>query len=164
MPEIDAMTFRRVLGSFATGVTAVAALIEDAPAGIAANSFTSVSLTPPLVSVCIAHSSTSWPMLHRAPHLGVSVLSADQESAARKLAARDTDRFASVRWHAHDNGAVLLDGASAWLICRVSQEIPAGDHDIVLLEVEELGSDHGSAPLVFHGSRFHRLERFDGPS
>lgn len=164
MAEIDALTFRRVLGSFATGVTAVAALVDDAPAGIAANSFTAVSLAPPLVSVCVAHSSTSWPALRSAPYLGVSVLSADQEPAARELAARNSDRFASVPWHAHGTSAVLLDGASAWLVCRVMQEITAGDHDIVLLEVEELGLEHGSAPLIFHDRRFHRLERLYGPS
>jgi flavin reductase (DIM6/NTAB) family NADH-FMN oxidoreductase RutF len=154
----DASLLRHVFGAFPTGVTAVAAVVDGEPVGMAASSFTSVSLDPPLVSVGIAHTSTTWPLLARAERLGVSVLSADQEGVARRLASREPDRFAALAWRSTGDGAVLLEEASAWLECTVEARLPAGDHDIVLLRVVELEADHGVAPLVFHASRFRRLE------
>jgi flavin reductase (DIM6/NTAB) family NADH-FMN oxidoreductase RutF len=156
---LDPLRLRQVFGAFPTGVTAVAALVDGAPVGIAANSFTSVSLDPPIVSVCVAHSSTTWPSLQHVPRLGVSVLGEHQESAGRQLGARHGDRFAAVAWHPTDDGAVLLDGASAWLDCSIHDRIAAGDHDIVLLRVHELDADPAVAPLVFHASRYCRIER-----
>jgi flavin reductase (DIM6/NTAB) family NADH-FMN oxidoreductase RutF len=149
---------RRVFGAFPTGVTAIAALVDGSPVGLAASSFTSVSLDPPLVSVCVAHSSTTWPLLSGSARLGVSVLSAQQELACRQLAARDGDRFASLDWRSTEDGAVLVEQASAWLDCSVEQLIRAGDHDIVLLRVHELDADPAVPPLVFHASGFRRLE------
>ncbi|MFC1411233.1 flavin reductase family protein [Streptacidiphilus sp. N1-12] len=149
---------RRVFGAFPTGVTAIAALVDGVPVGLAASSFTPVSLDPPLVSVCVAHSSTTWPALRDRARLGVSVLGAHQEQACRRLAARDGDRFAALDWRATPDGAVLVEDASAWLDCSVEQQIRAGDHDIVLLRVHELDADHAVPPLVFHASGFRRLE------
>ena len=155
--EVDTATLRRVLAAFPTGVTALAALVDGEPVGMAANSFTSVSLDPPLVSVCVATTSTTWPVLRRATRIGVSVLSHEQESASRNLAKRGIDRFADVSWHTTDDGAILLDGATAWFDCSVEREIRAGDHEIVLLHVHGLGTDPQTPPLVFHGSRYRRL-------
>ena len=154
----DPSVLRSVFGAFPTGVTAIASVVDGKPIGIAASSFTSVSLNPPLVSVCMAHSSTTWPSLSRAPRLGVSVLGADQEGVARRLASREPDRFASLSWTSTNDGAVLLDQAAAWLECTIERQVEAGDHDIVLLRVVTLDVDHDVSPLVFHGSRFRRLE------
>lgn len=154
----DPVQLRRVFGAFPSGVTAIAALIEGQPIGLAASSFVSVSLDPPLVSVCVAHSSTTWPVLRTASRFGVSVLAADQERACRQLSARDGDRFAALDWRASRDGAVLLDRASAWLECRTEAQYEAGDHDIVVLRVHDLDADHGIRPLVFHASQFRRLE------
>ncbi|MEY9964769.1 flavin reductase (DIM6/NTAB) family NADH-FMN oxidoreductase RutF [Streptacidiphilus sp. MAP12-16] len=151
-------TLRRVFGAFPTGVTAIAALVDGSPVGLAASSFTPVSLDPPLVSVCVAHSSTTWPVLRDRPRLGVSVLGAHHERACRQLAARDGDRFASLDWRATPDGAVLVEDATAWLDCSIEQLIRAGDHDIVLLRVHELDADAAVPPLVFHASGFRRLE------
>lgn len=149
---------RRVFGAFPTGVTAVAGFVDGTPVGLAASSFTSVSLEPPMVSVCIAHSSSTWPVLRRATRLGVSVLGAHQEHLGRQLSGRG-DRFAGTTWRASHAGEIVLDGASAWLDCSIDREIPAGDHDIVLLRVHDLDADPDVSPLVFHGSRFSRLQR-----
>jgi flavin reductase (DIM6/NTAB) family NADH-FMN oxidoreductase RutF len=156
--DLHPAQLRRVFGAFPSGVTAIAALADGAPTGLAASSFTSVSLDPPLVSVCVAHSSTTWPALRDRTRLGVSVLGAHQEQACRRLAARDGDRFASLGWRATQEGAVLIEDASAWLDCSVEQVIRAGDHDIVLLRVHELDADPTVPPLVFHASGFRRLE------
>lgn len=149
---------RRVFGAFPTGVTAIAGLVAGEPAGLAASSFTSVSLDPPLISVCVAHDSTTWPVLRGLPRLGVSVLGAHQERACRRLASREGDRFAGLGRRVTADGAVLVEGASAWFDCSVERHITAGDHDIVLLRIHALDADHAVAPLVFHAGTFRRLE------
>ena len=110
------------------------------------------------MSVAVAHTSTTWPTLRGATRFGVSVLSAEQEVACRQLSARTGDRFADLAWRASADGAVFLDDAVAWLDCSSYQEVRAGDHDIVLLRVQDLDADHAVAPLVFHASQFRRLE------
>jgi flavin reductase (DIM6/NTAB) family NADH-FMN oxidoreductase RutF len=155
---LDPTQLRRVFSAFPSGVTAVAALIDDAPVGITASSFTSVSLEPALVSICVANSSTTWSTLRHAPRLGVSILSAEQERVGRQLAARGTDRFAGLDWRPTVDGAVLLDGASGWLETSIEQQIQVGDHLIVVLAVHDLDADHDIRPLVFHASQFRRLE------
>ena len=157
-PVIDPRRLRHVVGAFPSGVTAVAALIDGEPTGMSASSFTSVSLEPALVSICVAHTSTTWSLLRTAPRLGVSILSAAQESAGRQLGRRGADRFAGLDWRATTDGAVLLDGASGWLDTSIEQQIQAGDHDIVVLAVHDLDADHDVRPLVFHASQFRRLE------
>ncbi|MCW2530277.1 MAG: flavin reductase domain protein FMN-binding [Pseudonocardiales bacterium] len=162
----DPLRLRRVFGAFPSGVTAVAALVDDRPVGMSASSFTSVSLEPALVAICIAHASSTWSVLRRAPRLGVSILSAEQERAGRQLgtpitrdaAGRGGDRFAGLDWRATTDGAVLLDGASAWLDTSIEQQVRAGDHDIVVLAVHDLDVDRDVRPLVFHASQFRRLE------
>jgi flavin reductase (DIM6/NTAB) family NADH-FMN oxidoreductase RutF len=154
----DAQHFRRVLAAYPSGVTAVAALVDGRPVGISASSFTSVSLDPPLVSVCIAHTSTTWPLLADLPRIGVSVLSAEQEHVARALSSKASDRFEGISWNAGQDGAVRIANASAWLDCSIETVVRAGDHDIVVLRVLELNGDPAVHPLVFHGSTFRKLQ------
>lgn len=157
---LDAQRLRRVFGAFPSGVAAVSALVAGVPLGIAASSFTSVSLDPPLVSLCIAHTSTTWPLLRNAPRLGVSILSAEQERAGRQLGGKDANgRFSELSWWSTDDGAVLLDGAVGWIEASINQQIRAGDHDIVVLYVHDLDADREVSPLVFHASQFRRLAR-----
>jgi hypothetical protein len=118
---LEPFQLRRVFGFFPTGVTALAAVLAGRPQGIAVSAFTPVSLEPAMLLVCVARSSTTWPSLSKAPRLGISVLAADQERACRQLSARDGDRFADLDWRTTDNGAVLLEGASAWFECSVEQ-------------------------------------------
>jgi flavin reductase (DIM6/NTAB) family NADH-FMN oxidoreductase RutF len=158
---LDPVELRRVFGAFPTGVTIVAAQVDGRPLGLTANSFTSVSLEPPMVLVCIAHSSTTWPALRGSPRLGVSVLAAHQEPLAWQFSHRVEDRFAKARWGTRVDGGVVLEGSSAWLDCSIEREIPAGDHDVVLLRVHDLDADPAVAPLVFHGSRYRRLHTGD---
>lgn len=154
---IDGDDLRKVFGCFPSGVTAVCAQIDGEPVGMAASSFTSVSLDPPLILVCADNNSATWAKLREASRLGVSILSADQDIACRQLAARDGDRFAECTWTATDDGAVFIERASAWLDCSIDQEVPAGDHVIAVLRIVALEADPSIEPLVFHGSRFARL-------
>lgn len=153
----DGTELRRAFGCFPSGVTAVCAIIDGEPVGMAASSFTSVSIDPPLASICVQNSSTTWPRLRNQPRLGLSVLAEDHTDAAISLSRKVGDRFAGVSWAELPNGGVFVDGASAWWDCRVHAEVEAGDHTIVLLEICALGAAPNTPPLVFHGSRFRRL-------
>lgn len=153
----DPLTLRRVYGCFPSGVTAVCALDGAEPVGIAASSFTSVSMDPALVSVCVQNTSTTWPRLRRMRHLGVSVLAEDHGDACLKLSLKTGNRFADVGWADTGSGAVLIHGAVAWLDCTIHREVPAGDHAIVLLAVHAVATEPERAPLIFHGSRFRQL-------
>ncbi len=148
---------RTAFGAFPSGITAIAALRDGRPLGLTASSFTSVSLSPPLVSVCIARTSTTWPVLRLAPRLGLSVLGQEHGPVARALAAPGADRFAAVDWESTPHDAVLVRGAALWLECARYAEVPAGDHEIVLLCIRGLTAYPDVPPLVFHQSRFRRL-------
>lgn len=153
----DPALLRQTFSSFPSGVVAVCALIDGVPVGMAVSSFTSVSLDPPLVSVCVDSKSSTWPTLSRGHRIGVSVLAEDHGVACRQLAARSGDRFAGLDFDVTDGGAILLHRASAWFECSLTKQIAAGDHDIALLEVRAMSGGPQVRPLVFHGSEFHRL-------
>ncbi|RFS87597.1 flavin reductase [Actinomadura spongiicola] len=148
---------RRVYGAYPTGVTVVAGLVGGRPAGIAASSFVPVSLDPPLVSVCVAHTSTTWPLLRGLPRIGISVLAAHQGRVGRRLGSREGDRFAGVDWRSTPDGCVLIEGAAAWYVCSIEHQFRSGDHDIVVLRVHDLDACTGVPPLVFHGGTFRDL-------
>ena len=153
----DPAQLRHAYGCFPSGVTAICGLAGEEPVGIAASSFTSVSITPALVAVCVQNTSATWPRLRSLQRLGLSVLAEDQNAACRSLSARTGDRFADVTWSATKDGAVFVHGAVAWLDCSIRQELSAGDHEIVLLDLHALHAEPDRAPLVFHGSGFHGL-------
>ncbi|MCR1784937.1 flavin reductase family protein [Nocardioides carbamazepini] len=160
--DLDADLLRQAFGFFPSGVVAVAAEIDGRPIGLAASSFTSVSIDPPLVSVNIAVSSKTWPDLKRAPHLGVTILADHHASVCRQLAGPVETRFAGVAHSVTDDGALLLDDGLARFDCTVYREVEAGDHVLVLLElhaVDHVEQGAALAPLVFHRSGFSRLRR-----
>jgi flavin reductase (DIM6/NTAB) family NADH-FMN oxidoreductase RutF len=156
-PTADPTLLRRAFGCFPSGVTAVCAMVDDAPVGMAASSFTSVSLEPPLVSVCFQASSTTWQRLRERSRLGISVLAQGQDAICMSLAQKTTERFVDVAWDRTSEGAVFVRGATAWLECSLYGEVPAGDHAVALLEIQGLQAYPKAAPLVFHGSQFRRL-------
>jgi flavin reductase (DIM6/NTAB) family NADH-FMN oxidoreductase RutF len=157
---IDHRALRDAFGAFPSGVVAVAASVKGQLTGIA-SSFTSVSIDPPLVSFSIASSSSTWPVLREAGHLGISVLADHHDAVCRQLAGPREERFAGLPFKVTGNGAVLLDEAVATYDCSLHEEVVAGDHVIVLLEVHEVGAGDGEHPLVFHRSAFAKLHRDD---
>ncbi|MGW0604771.1 flavin reductase family protein [Streptomyces sp. NPDC002640] len=149
--------FRDVLGRFATGVVAVTAYAPGGtrPTGLAANSFASVSLDPPLVSFCVARTSSSWPLLRTSDRLCVAILGEDQRDVSERLSARGGDKFRSIAWKpATPGGLPVPVGALGWLECSVEAEHPAGDHDIVVAHVHHLAAIHDGPPLVFFRSQY----------
>jgi flavin reductase (DIM6/NTAB) family NADH-FMN oxidoreductase RutF len=155
--SFDPRTLRNAFGCFPSGVTAICAMTDGEPAGMAASSFVSVSLDPPLVLVCIQNCSATWRKLRNAPRIGVSVLGEEHDRACSQLAAKSGNRFESLEWFTTAGGAVLLEGAAVSLDCSVVEEIAAGDHQLVLLRIEALKFQPTVNPLVFHASRFRKL-------
>lgn len=148
---------RRTLGAYATGVVLIAADVDGEVVGMLANSFTSISLDPPLVAMSFAHTSTTWPVLARARRLGISILGAEDRDRAEQLRRPGTERFEGVETQATGDGGVLLTRAAAGLVVERETEVRAGDHVVVLFRVLEHWRSDDSQPLVFHGGTFHHL-------
>ncbi|GAA2575258.1 flavin reductase family protein [Actinomadura fulvescens] len=159
--DIDGARFRSVLGRFATGVVAITAIDTESgrPTGLAANSFTSVSLEPPLVAFCVAHTSTTWPLLRGADRLCINILSEPQLEVCKQLAIKGGDKFANIDWTESPNGSPVIEGALAWIECAVESEYVAGDHVIVVARVHHLDKHHDGDPLLFYKGGYGR---FDG--
>ena len=157
--DLDPDQLRKAFGIFPSGVVAVAAEVDGVPVGLAASSFTSVSLDPPLVSVNLASTSKTWPDLRRASHLGVTVLADHHAVVCRQLAGEPEQRFEGVSYTVSDEGAITLDDGLAQFDCTVYREVDAGDHVLVLLELHAVQHDVEGHPLVFHRSGFGKLER-----
>ncbi|MFG1658306.1 flavin reductase family protein [Micromonospora chersina] len=157
LAPVDPETFRALLRRQAASVAVVTAA-GDPPVGFTATSFTSVSLHPPLVSFCLARSSSSWPTVAGAEHVAVHLLGEKQREVARTFATSGIDRFAAHSgWRPGPYGVPLLAEPVAWLLCRVTERVLAGDHAIVL--AEPLTGDHGEgAPLLYHMGRYAALQ------
>lgn len=152
--RITPSEYRRVLGHLPTGVTVLTAFLPDgAPTGMAANSVTSVSLDPPMILVCPAKSSTTWPSIRDAGRFCVNFMASHHADLSVRFAKRDVDRFADVAWHARTSGPAL-DDAIAWLQCEVSAEHDAGDHTVVIAQVSEIEASLDGAPLVFFKGQY----------
>jgi flavin reductase (DIM6/NTAB) family NADH-FMN oxidoreductase RutF len=155
---IDPTHFRQVLSHFASGVVVVTGVVEGRPAGLTCQSFTALSLQPPMVLFCPAKSSTSWPQLAVTEYLCVNVLSADQHEISNGFARSGTDKFAGVSWSPTPHGAPALDGATAHIEVRVAARHDGGDHHIVACSVESLSATSEPDPLVYYRSTYHTLD------
>jgi len=153
----DEGRFREVLGHFVTGVTIVTAMEDGEPVGFTCQAFTSLSLDPPLVALAPAKSSTSWPRIAAAGVLCVNVLAEGQEALCRDFAVSGGDKFAGVGWRPAGNGAPLLHGVLAWVECTIVATHDAGDHEVVIGLVGDMGVGPGR-PLVYYRGGFGRFE------
>ncbi len=150
--------FRSVLGRLPTGVVVVTGGDPQAPSGLVVGSFMSVSLTPPLVAVCVAKTSTSCPAIEASGHFCANVLAENQVELARRFAVSGTDKFAGLSWTTTAaTGSPLLDAVAAWIDCRIYERYEGGDHWLVLGEVLELCGLDDAGALVFHGGGFRSL-------
>ncbi|MHC0433651.1 flavin reductase family protein [Streptomyces sp. O3] len=164
---LDPGEFRRVLGHFATGVTVITA--SGGPtgpagfAGFACQSFSSLSLDPPLVAFMVARTSTTWPRIARAGAFCVNILGTEQEELCRAFAVSGAgaDKFAGVRYDAAPvSGSPRLAGADAWVDCTIHAVHTGGDHLIVVGRVHALGTapdGDANSPLLFHRGQFRQL-------
>jgi flavin reductase (DIM6/NTAB) family NADH-FMN oxidoreductase RutF len=154
---IDKQLFRAVMGNFAAGVTVVTTRTsDDAPCGLTATAFTSVSLLPPLALVCVDKKSESYPHFEPAGVFAVNFLGAGQEEISQRFAVSGGDKFAGLRWRRGRLGAPLLAGTIGHLECRIVHAYDGGDHTIYVGEIEAAEANDGE-PLVYFRGAYRRV-------
>ncbi|MFN0168293.1 MAG: flavin reductase family protein [Bryobacteraceae bacterium] len=150
--------FRRACGRFATGVTVVTVCDPNRqPHGITVNSFTSVSLDPPLILICIDLRTSILDHFRESSVFAINILEASQQELSARFASSIDDRFQGVRWSLSDDGAPLLEDTMAGLECSVERVLVEGDHTIVIGRALRVWSRDGD-PLLFFASRYRTLE------
>ncbi|MFE3143687.1 flavin reductase family protein [Streptomyces scopuliridis] len=148
---------RSVFRQHAAGVAVITAQGEG-PVGFTATSLNSAAAEPPLISFGVGTSSSSWPVLAEAAHVGVHILGEHQRDLAATFARSGADRFAPpTSWRTGPEGVPVLDGVLAWLVCRVIARVPAGDHRLVIAEAVVGDPAGGGRPLLYHQGRFNAL-------
>jgi flavin reductase (DIM6/NTAB) family NADH-FMN oxidoreductase RutF len=158
----SARNFRDAVGAFATGINVITTRGEEMGYGLTANAFSSVSLDPPLVLVCVGSNSDGSQVIQRVGAFAVNVLSAEQEPLSRYFASKDRprgrDAFRDVPHSEAITGCPLLEGAAAQMDCRLHAALPAGDHMIFIGTVVALNVDPEAKPLIFHGGQYAALK------
>lgn len=145
--------FRAVLGRFASGVTVVTTVDDEGrPHGMTVSAFSSLSLQPPLVLVCIGRDATLAPLLATRERMAVNILAASQQALSQRFASKVPDRFDGVAHRLVDPGVPVLEGALGWLGCRIVARHPAGDHVIYVGEVSAAGVGEGEPLAYFRGA------------
>ena len=157
--SLDPDAFRAVLGRFASGVTVVTTRDERGlDHGMTVSAFCSLSLSPPLVLVCIHHEASVYPVLGAAPHFAVNILAAGQEALSRRFAGRDPNRFEGIGFKRGQTGVALLDDVLATIECRRVGQHEGGDHTIFVGEAET-ASTRSLSPLLYYRGGYAQLER-----
>jgi flavin reductase (DIM6/NTAB) family NADH-FMN oxidoreductase RutF len=155
---VDATQLRSVCGHFVTGVTIVTSVDGQEPVGLTVNSFTSVSLDPPLILFCLHRASSVRRAILATKCFTVNILAEAQHDLSRRFATRGVSRFSAVPYSTGSNGAPVLQDALAHVSCRLIEELQGGDHVIVLGEVTDVGIiDESAAPLTFFRGSHRRL-------
>lgn len=158
-PSVDTARYRQVLGHFCTGVTIVTAAEQGRPVGFTAQSFTSVSLNPPLVAMCPGAEIMSWPYIRDAGVFTANILAHDQEVLCRRFATRGAEKFEGIGWQpSHATGSPVLDGVLAWVDARIEAIHQAGDHLIVVGRVLDLDVTREASPLLFYRGGYGHFE------
>jgi flavin reductase (DIM6/NTAB) family NADH-FMN oxidoreductase RutF len=154
-PSFSTQQFRRSLGTFATGVTVVTATDANGTrVGLTANSFNSVSLTPPLVLWSLACQASAMSAFANVSHYAIHVLAADQQALAERFATKNIDRFAGLNITQNPHGVPILEGALAVFECFNRSQYEEGDHVIFVGEVQSCQHREGAQPLIYHGGKF----------
>lgn len=158
LPIHDTRAYRSALGNFATGVAVATTLSADAARiGITVNSFTSVSLTPPLILISVGQSNLSFPQFQRCRHFAVNVLSVDQRAIAQRFAVKAEDKWRDIAVRAGAFGSPILDDALAVFECKVERRNKAGDHTILLGRIVGFHSRTHGEPLIFYRGAYESL-------
>jgi flavin reductase (DIM6/NTAB) family NADH-FMN oxidoreductase RutF len=158
-PSFDSARFRQIMGHFCTGVTIITAIDDGEPVGLTAQSFTSLSLDPPLILFAPGLTSSTWPRIKNAGTFCVNILGEQQEAVCRTFAVSGADKFAGTPWTPSDvTGAPVLDDVLAWVDCTLEAEHDGGDHVIVVGRVVDLSLEQEGKPLLFYRGGFGSFE------
>ena len=156
---VDPAVLRDVLGHFASGVTVVTAVAAEGPIGFTCQSFSSLSLDPPLVAFAPSRTSRTWPALRAIGRFCVNVLAEGQDDVSQNFARSGPDKFAGVPWTPSAHGAPVLADVVAWIDGELWAEYDGGDHSIVVARVLDLGADPDRPPLLYHRGSYGLLRR-----
>jgi flavin reductase (DIM6/NTAB) family NADH-FMN oxidoreductase RutF len=154
---VSSSQFRQVLSRFATGVTIVTVKNQQGVHGLTVNAFTSVSLEPPLILICIQKTGVSHDALSESKHFVVNILSSQQKNLADRFANANlssSERFQNLSYQLNAQGIPILSGTLGHLECRVVNELDGGDHSIFLSEVEQAEVSEVKEPLIFYNSQY----------
>ncbi|HEY0126289.1 MAG TPA: flavin reductase family protein [Blastococcus sp.] len=160
-PIVDPRLMREVLGHFASGVTVVTADTADGPIGFTCQSFSSLSLEPPLIAFAPSRTSRTWPRLRDLGRFCVNVLAEGQDAVSQNFARSGADKFAGVAWTPSSHGSPVLDDVVAWIDGELWAEYDGGDHTIVVARVLDLGAHPDRRPLLYHRGSYGLLHRSD---
>ena len=152
--KFDARKFRDVMGTFTTGVTVVTTMSSKVPHGITANSFTSVSLSPPLVMFCLGKSSNNFDAFMSSDHFAVNILAKHQDIISTRFAAYEGDRFEGVKWGTWESGAPILEEVVSAIDCQLEAKHDAGDHVIMIGRVLRAEILNNTSPLLYFRGRY----------
>jgi flavin reductase (DIM6/NTAB) family NADH-FMN oxidoreductase RutF len=155
---LDTRKFRDVMGTFTTGVTIITTMDNKTPHGITANSFTSVSLSPPMVMFCLGKSSANFEAFMASDSFAVNILSSQQDALSTRFATFEGDRFDGLNWSAWDTGAPILENVIAAIDCRLEATHDAGDHVIILGLVVRAEVQNNAPPLLYFKGGYERLQ------
>jgi 3-hydroxy-9,10-secoandrosta-1,3,5(10)-triene-9,17-dione monooxygenase reductase component len=153
----DPRHFRNVLGNFASGIAVITAIHNGEPVGLTCQSFSSVSLDPPLVTFIPAKTSGSYPRIREAGRFGINILASGQEEVCRQMATSGGPKFDGVEWSPSEGGAPRLAGSLAFIDCELQAELDGGDHLLVLGRVTGLEADPEADPLLFFRGSYQRI-------
>jgi 3-hydroxy-9,10-secoandrosta-1,3,5(10)-triene-9,17-dione monooxygenase reductase component len=156
--QAAARAYRDVLGQYASGVTVVTTVLDGVPVGMTCQSFTSVSLDPPLVAFLPMKTSRAFAAIRKSRRFCVNFLAAEQADVSNTFASLAEDKFAEVTWQPTSNGMPLIDGIVGWVDCTVQDVHEAGDHYLVIGRVEDLGHGDADKPLLFHRGRYRTAD------
>lgn len=161
MPTVDSATFRSVLGHFCSGIVVVTSGVDARPVGLTAQSFTSLSLDPPLVLFCAARTSATWPLVRASGQYCVNVLGEDQAEVCRRFSVPGADKFAGVDWGWSPDGLPVIAGCIAYVECTLEHVYDGGDHEIAVGRVRDLRLGESAGPLVFFQGAYRQLLHVD---
>jgi 3-hydroxy-9,10-secoandrosta-1,3,5(10)-triene-9,17-dione monooxygenase reductase component len=161
MSEFDDRAFRAALGQFCTGVVIATGCLDGEPAGFAAQSFSSLSLDPPLIMLCPAKSSTSWPKLRDSGAFCINIIGEDQKAVCDLFAQTGVDKFGDLEWTPGVTGSPVLRDVIAYIDCDLEIEHDAGDHTIAVGRVQDLRVvQPDKMPLLFFRGGYGRFETY----
>lgn len=160
MHMIEPLELRKVMGQFATGVTVITTQSADHLFGFTANSYTSVSLDPPLILFCLHKDSQGCPIFLHNQVFAVNILAAEQMEVSNGFASKDLspqERFGLVNYSTATTGSPIIEGAMGWLDCRLSSSIESGDHVIFIGEVVDMNYDESKGPLLYFQGGYREI-------
>jgi 3-hydroxy-9,10-secoandrosta-1,3,5(10)-triene-9,17-dione monooxygenase reductase component len=155
---LDTEHYRTVMGQFPSGVTVVTAMLDATPVGLTAQAFVSLSLTPPLVVLCLSETSVTWRRIRTGGHLAINILSEEQSTLSDRFANKFADRFAGIEWTPSPvSGSPLLPGVAGWLDCDLHEAYHCGDHYVAICHVRALDLCEHTRPLLYYRGSYHLL-------